>query len=73
MSVCEGCPITEGWKFLGRCIFAKNNDPADTCASKPILKLLVEAVEVSEPKVTYRFGGFSKYDEMVAFWIRRKP
>ena len=43
------------------------------CPYASILKLLLEAEEVSEPKVTYRFDGVSKYDEMVAFWIRRKP
>ena len=71
MSACEGCPITEGWKFLGRCIFAKNNEPADTCASKPILKLLVEAEEVKLNEVMD--GNDLRGWDPVLFWIRRKP
>ena len=85
MSVCDDCPCDlqpyvetagEGTCALGvkfqKDEFDYSIRPSN-CPYASILRLLMEAEEVSEPKVTYGFGGVSKCDERVAFWIRRKP
>ena len=93
MSVCDGCPcvsyiMVEGERHY-HCGLIKQPDGwfmgegASTCPYAPILKLLMEAVEVSNEEkmktTKHVFGEMAIQDlkakgwERVKFWIRRKP